>query len=175
MNTWFCKQANCQICRPVAPPDFLALFDQLEEDCSAWMPCLPTVYLPTPVLAVSPRPTRAPIPPPATGITLTAPSVPPGQPMAAAKPKRDTVHNPAYNPIFSPIQLLLRTERIATFIAKAVPVPDLPDGTSALAPMCAAHHLRGACFLNCTCKHDHRTHTAAEDAKLAAWAKLASS
>ena len=175
LNTWFRKQANRQSYPPVAPPAFSALFDQLEEDCSTWMPRLPAVYLPTPAPAVSPRPTRGPIPPPATSVTPTAPVVSPGQPGAAAKPKRDAVHNPAYNPIFSPVQLLLKTERIATFIAKAGPVPDLPDGTGALAPMCAAYHLRGTCFLNCSRKHDHKTHTAAEDAKLAAWAKLASS
>ena len=89
-------------------------------------------------------------------------------------PKHHAIQNPAYSPIFLPVQIILRTEPIATFIAKAGPVPDTTNATGAVTPMCTAYHLWGACFLNCSCKHDHKTHTTDENAKLATWARLAS-
>jgi hypothetical protein len=164
LNVWFRQQETREVNPPVPSPHFAFLFEQLNDDCSAWVPGLPLAYLAPPVVPVpaplgpSARPPRA--------HPVAAPNAPDSKPVRL---RGDAVVNPAPSPLFTPHQAAIKTTTITAMMAAAKRPPPTIARNGHTVPMCATFHLKGKCFANCERAADHFPHTDAENGPLVAW------
>lgn len=169
LNVWFRQQEVRDFNPPVPPPNFLYIFDQLNEDCTAWIPSLPPAYLAAPPSA-GPTPSRAPakVTPPAPPNPGGMPVIPAGTTLPAAKARGTQVANTTRSPLLARFLTVNPLRKVADMIALAGTPPSITRG-GVTAPMCVTFHLRGRCFSTCTRAYDHAPHTEVENAPLVPW------
>ncbi len=167
LNVWFRQQETRDYNPPVPPPNFGYLFDQLNEDCTAWTPHLPNAYLSllVPVPPVTDIPSRGPRP-----AGIPAPPTPASTPV---KTRGEVVDNTSRSPLLAAFLPAVQLTTIKAMISTAGRPPPtiLRDGKQVA--MCVTFHLKGKCFKNCDRKADHLPHTDAENAPLVSWVTAA--
>ena len=163
-NAWLLEQARTDSLVPV--PSLTAVFSDIRRKTSNWEPTMPSVSfgmtgLPPPTLQTPPTPATLLRP---AGVTLPAPSAPPGIPT----PVPQTIQrNMNYDDRFLEFKHMgLGTRAVKDYCrANTIPWLQLPTGNK----FCASFHIKGMCNSRCGFAADHVAHTPAENTLALAW------